>query len=196
MLPRRQGASGYRGVRVCSSGTYSAEIRSGDVRLCLGTFDTAQEGARAYDAAAWRLWRSLWDINFPDVATRERAQELAPPPRLIIDEDRRENRRRERRLSLAEMDEEAMALWRQRFPQDVINEQQFFAERRADREERRAERAAYREDRRTRKADAKFNIALGDASSWDSNDERFLDAYIQTLEEDITEAEYESEDDE
>ncbi|XP_020181425.1 ethylene-responsive transcription factor RAP2-6-like [Aegilops tauschii subsp. strangulata] len=125
MPPRRRGGSGYRGVRVRPSGTYSVSIRlGGGVRLGLGTFDTAQDGARAYDAAAWRLRRSRWDINFTDVATRERAQELAPFPWLITDEDRRKNRRRERRLSLAEMDEEAMALWRQRFPQDIINEGQ------------------------------------------------------------------------
>ncbi|XP_020150195.1 ethylene-responsive transcription factor 13-like [Aegilops tauschii subsp. strangulata] len=123
MPPRRRGVSGYRGVRVRPSGTYSAEIRLGGVRLGLGTFDTAQDAARAYDAAAWRLRRSRWDMSLTDVATRERAQELAPPPRLITDEDRRENWRRECRLSLAEMDEEAMALWRQRFPQDIINEE-------------------------------------------------------------------------
>ncbi|XP_020152553.1 ethylene-responsive transcription factor 13-like [Aegilops tauschii subsp. strangulata] len=110
MPPRRRGASGYRGVRVRSSGTYSASIRLGGVRLGLGTFDTPQDGARAYDAAAWRLRRSRWDMNFTNVATPERAQELAPFPRLITNEDRRKNRRRERRLSLAEMDEKAMAL--------------------------------------------------------------------------------------
>ena len=81
----------------------------------------------------------------------------------------------------------------QRFPQDIINEDQFFAERSVEREKRRKERAAYREDKRTRKAVAKYNTALGDASSWDSRDERFLDAYAQTSEEDITEAESESE---
>ena len=110
MPPRRRGGSGYRGVRVRPSGTNSAEIRPGGVRLGLGTFDTAQDGARAYDAAAWRLRRSRWDMNFTDVAKRERAQELAPPLRLITDEDHRKNRRRERRLSLAEMDKEAMDL--------------------------------------------------------------------------------------
>ena len=196
MPPRCRGASGYRGIRVRPSGTYFAEIRSGDVRLGLGTFDTTQEGARAYDAAAWRLRRSRWDMNFTDVATEERAQELAPFPRLITDEDRRKNRRRERRLSLAEMDKETMALWSHRFPQDIINEQQFFAGRRAERAKRREERAAYREDNRTQKAVAKFNIKLGDASSWDSRDDRFLDAYAQTSEEDITETESESENDE
>ena len=69
--------------------------------------------------------------------------------RLITDEDRRGNRRREHRLGIAEMDEEAMALWRQQFPQDIINEREFYAQRRAEREKRRAERAAYREDKRT-----------------------------------------------
>ena len=195
MPPRRRGGAGYRGVRVRPSGTYSAEIQSGDVRLRLGTFDTAQEGARAYDAAAWRLRRSRWDMNFTDVPTLERAQELAPPPRLRTDEDRRKNRRRAHRLNLAEMDEEAMATWRQNFPQDIIDEHRFLAERRAERKKRRKERAAYREDKRARRAVAKSNVELGDASSWDFTDERFLDAYAETSEEDITEEESESEND-
>ncbi|XP_020195030.1 uncharacterized protein [Aegilops tauschii subsp. strangulata] len=147
MPSRRRGASGYRAR---PSGTFSVEIRSGDVRLDLGTFENAHEAARTYDAAAWRLSRSRRDMNSPEVSTRE---------------------------------------------MDVINEQQFFAEKRAEREERRAERAAYREDRRTRKAAAQFNIELGAASSWDSEDDRFLDAFIMTSEDDITEVESESEED-
>ncbi|XP_040254365.1 uncharacterized protein [Aegilops tauschii subsp. strangulata] len=162
------------------------------MRLSLGTFETAHEAAGAYDAASSRLRRPHRDMNFPEVPTQEMAQELAPPPRLVTDEDRRDNWRRERRLTLAEMDEEAMEQWCQCFPQDVINERQFFAQRRAEREERRAERAAYREDRRTRKEAALFNIELGEASSWDSEDDQYLEAFIQTSEEDITEAESES----
>ena len=125
-------------------------------------------------------------MNFPNVPTRERAQELAPLPWLITDEDRRDNRRREHRLGIAEMDEEAMALWRQRFPQDIINEHKFYEQRRAERDKRRAERAAYREDKCRRKVDAQFNMRLGAASPWESDDDRYLHAYIETSEEDIT----------
>nr|XP_020184812.1 ethylene-responsive transcription factor RAP2-2-like [Aegilops tauschii subsp. strangulata] len=137
MPPRRRGVSGYCGVRTRPCGALSAEIRSGDMRLGLGTFDTAHEAARAYDMAAWRLRQSRTDMSFPE---------------------------------------------------DVINEQQFFTQRRA-------ERATYREDRRTQKAAAQFNIELGAASSWDSEDDRYCDAFIKTSEEDITEAESESEED-
>ena len=96
--------------------------------------------------------------------TRERAQELAPLPRLSTDEDRRDNQRREHRLGIAEMDEEAIALWHQHFPQDIINDREFYAQRSAERDKRSAERAAYREDKRRRKADTQFNMRLGAAS--------------------------------
>ena len=177
---RRRGASGYRGVRARPSDAFSVEVWSGDMRLALGTFDTTHEAARAYDAMPWCLRRNRRGMNFPDMPMREWAAELAPPLRLITDEDHRDNRRRERHLSIAEMDKEAMALWRQRFPRDVINKREFYAQRK---EERRAER----------KAAAQFNIDLGAASSWDSDDDRYLDAFIDTSEEDITEPESESE---
>ena len=164
MPPRRRETWGYRGVHACPSGGFSAEIRFRGMRLGLGNFDTANEAARAYDAAAWHLWWSHRTLNFPNVPTRERAQELAPLPRLSTDEDRRDNRRREHRLSIAKMDEEAMALWRQHFPQDIINEREFYAQRREERDKRRAEQAAYREYQRRRKAGAQFNMRLGAAS--------------------------------
>ena len=72
--------------------------------------------------------------------------------------------RREHRLGIAEMDGEAMALWRQHFPQDIINEREFYAQRMVERDKRRAERDAYREDKRRRKADAQLNMRLGAAS--------------------------------
>ena len=112
--------------------------------------------------------------------TWERAQELAPLPRLSTDEDRRDNRRREHRIGIAEMDEEAIAMWCQHFPQDIINEHELYVQRRAERDKRRAERAAYREDKRMQKGDAKFNMRLGATSPWESDDDHYLHAYSQT----------------
>ncbi|XP_048556435.1 uncharacterized protein LOC125537168 [Triticum urartu] len=204
MPPRRRETWGYRGVRARPSGSFSVEIRFRRVCLGLGNFDTANEAARAYDAVAWCLWWPHRTLNFPNVPMRttkkdtswwERAQELAPLPRLITDKDRRDNRRREHRLGIAEMDEEAMALWRQRFLQDIINEREFYTQRRMERDKRMAERAAYREDKRRRKADAQFNMRLGAASPWESDDDRYLHAYSQTSEEDITEEESDDEED-
>ncbi|XP_044359560.1 AP2/ERF and B3 domain-containing transcription repressor TEM1-like [Triticum aestivum] len=171
MPPCRRGSSGYRGVRERPNGWYSAEIRSGDVRLSLGSFRTAQEAARAYDAAAWRLERPHSQMNFRDVHTREQAQTVAPPPCLITDQDHADHVRLQRRLLIPEEDERAMAEWRLRHPEDVANERAYWAERTA---RRRAERA----DRCRRKALAISQcdtIEAGGRSIFTSDDERWDD---------------------
>ena len=116
MPSRHRETWGYRGVCACPSGGFSAEIRFRGMRLGLGNFDTANEAAHVDDAAVWRLRWPHRTLNFPNVPMRERAQELAPLPRLSTDEDHRDNRRREHHLGIAEMGEEALALWRQCFP--------------------------------------------------------------------------------
>ncbi|XP_020156967.1 uncharacterized protein [Aegilops tauschii subsp. strangulata] len=161
MSIRRLGASDFRGVRERRSGAFSSEIWFHEKRLILGTFDTAEEAARAHDAAAWPLLRPRRDMNFPDVAS-QRAQDQAPLPRLFTDEDRRVHRRRQRRLAIAEMDVQTLVLW----------------QRRLERDARRRERAAYREDKRSRKQAAQLKLKLRETSGWDFEDEQHADAYI------------------
>ncbi|XP_040245398.1 uncharacterized protein [Aegilops tauschii subsp. strangulata] len=176
MPPRRRGASGYRGVCQRPNGRYYSEIRSGDVRLGLGTFQTAHEAARAYDAATWRLGRPRPQMNFQDVYTRQQAQDVAPPPRLITDQDCAEHAERQRRLLIAEEDERAMAEWRRRHQEDVADEQAYWTEQTA---KRRAERL----DRRRRKdlALSQYEIVEnGGQSIFSANGPRWDDMWLDT----------------
>ena len=180
MPSRRRGASGYRGVRLRPNGSYTAEIRSGELRLALGTYGTARQAARAYDAAVWRLGRPRGQRNFQDVYTLEQALNLAPLPRLNTAEDRAEHDERQRRLLVAEEDERVMADWRQRHPEDVAYEQAYWARRREEDTQR---RRASRLDRRRRKALANAQsdlIAAGGQSFFTPNDERWLDIWLTT----------------
>ncbi|CAM0952854.1 unnamed protein product [Alopecurus aequalis] len=128
----------YRGVRAWPNGQYYAEIRTGQRRIVLGTYDTAHEAARAFNVAAWQLGRPCRQMNFPhDAQTAEQAAELAPPPVLNTAEERERQRVLNEQLLVARHDERVMTEYHRRHPEDVETERAFFTAQRTRRVARR-----------------------------------------------------------
>lgn len=168
MPPRRTSQSGYRGVRPRANGTFYAEIRSDDSRVPLGTYTTAAEAARAYDAAAWRLNRSRRSMNFQDCRNTQEAANRAPPPRLVTVDDRREHRLRATLRLVEDWDQRVVDDWYRNHPREAREEMDFKNTQAAERAERREDREA----RRVVKARAEAELLAGQAN-WPEDDERW-----------------------
>jgi hypothetical protein len=56
--------TGFKGVYQQANGRFNAQCHFNRRKICLGTYDTAEEAARAYDTEATKLWGEFANLNY------------------------------------------------------------------------------------------------------------------------------------
>lgn len=64
-MKKTRGTSKYKGVYLAKNGRWVAQIRGTKIRKHLGTFNSEEEAAQAYDAAAKKEFSNFARLNFP-----------------------------------------------------------------------------------------------------------------------------------
>nr|XP_051229306.1 ethylene-responsive transcription factor ERF036-like [Lolium perenne] len=125
-LPRS--STGYHGVQLRPSGRWDAEITRGGKRFWLGTFESAELAAHAYDVMVWRYNDTAGLRNFFDVDNLAAAEFVAPTFNIVTRAKERAILQEYMRMSIRNRDEADMATFCAAHPHHVAEELEFYAE--------------------------------------------------------------------
>nr|XP_051211022.1 ethylene-responsive transcription factor ERF110-like [Lolium perenne] len=170
-LPRS--STGYHDVRLRLSGWWGTEITRGVERFWLGTFDSEELAARAYDIMVWRYDGAAGPRNFFDVDNLAVAEFMAPKFSVVTRAEERAVRREYMWMSIRNRDEAEMAAFCAAHPQHVAEELEFYAQLEA-------QRAATAAARPSSSSAPPPTIVVDDSS--DDDDPDWIDKMVAELE--------------
>ncbi|XP_020186805.1 uncharacterized protein [Aegilops tauschii subsp. strangulata] len=134
MAPKKtpKGKSGFFGMRQKPFGNWGVEFSDAGRRWWIGTYPSAHEAARAYDAAVWRAERPRSHLNFPEIESRAEAEMLVPQGINMKEITTKKKKKKPSVVvSAGETDEEAMARFAWEHPEYVQADLEYYWKREA-----------------------------------------------------------------